>query len=83
MKAFETIENEALLRWIRRAISTALDPLEAEVVNLHYMEGLPLEAITQSLALTNASGAKAYLLRARRKLVWTLRKRRIARVTNQ
>lgn len=82
MKAFEAVENEQLLRRVRRAISTALDPVEAQVVNLHYMQGLPLEVITQSLALTNTSGAKAYLLRARRKLVWTLRKRRIGNVTN-
>jgi RNA polymerase sigma-70 factor, ECF subfamily len=76
MKAFETVETEELLRWIRQAMSTTLDPLETQVVNLHYMQGLPLEAITRSLELTNATGAKAYLLRARRKLVWTLRKRR-------
>jgi RNA polymerase sigma-70 factor, ECF subfamily len=76
MKAFETIETEELLRWIRQAISTTLDPLETQVVNLHYIQGLPLETITRTLELTNATGAKAYLLRARRKLVWTLRKRR-------
>jgi hypothetical protein len=35
---------------------------------LHYGEEVPLETITRLLNLQNASGAKAYIVSARRKL---------------
>ena len=45
-----------------------LDPLEAQVVYLHYVDGLSLPAITELLDCRNKSGAKAYLVGGMRKL---------------
>jgi hypothetical protein len=38
------------------------------VFTLHYGDDMTLEAITRLLKLDNASGAKAYIVSARRKL---------------
>jgi hypothetical protein len=35
---------------------------------LHYGEEIPLNTVSQMLGLTNKSGAKAYIVSARRKL---------------
>lgn len=45
-----------------------LDPAEQEAVWLRYHEGMPLEMITDLLELSERSGARAVLQRARRKL---------------
>ena len=42
---------------------------------LHYGYELPLAAITQQLELTNPSGAKAYVVNARRKLNLVMKRR--------
>jgi hypothetical protein len=56
-------------------IGATLEPMEAQVMALHYGYELPLAQITQKLALTNPSGAKAYVVNARRKLSLVLRRR--------
>jgi RNA polymerase sigma factor (sigma-70 family) len=56
-------------------IGTTLEPMEARVMALHYGYELPLAAITERLALTNPSGAKAYVVNARRKLNLVLKRR--------
>lgn len=66
---------------MRQLVSSALDPTEARVMTLHYGEELTLDAITRLMGLTNASGAKAYIVSARRKLStavrqWTARNTR-------
>jgi len=38
------------------------------VFTLHYGDGMPLDAITRLLRLQNASGAKAFVVSAKRKL---------------
>lgn len=53
---------------MRQAIRDDLDPLEARVLYLHHVHGLTLRTITEQLNLTNKSGAKAYLVGAKRKL---------------
>ena len=68
--------NEALAaldaRDARNAVHTlmndALDETEKRVMTLHYGHEMRLDAITAALGLTNASGAKAYIVSARRKL---------------
>jgi hypothetical protein len=45
-----------------------LTDIESQVFTLHYAEELPLDAITRLLKLENASGAKAYIVSAKRKL---------------
>ena len=49
-------------------IRETLDRIEARVMMLHYGQELSLNTVTQMLGLTNKSGAKAYIVSARRKL---------------
>lgn len=58
-------ELEAMLR---SAVASELEALEARVLYLHYVDALTLPAIDRLLGLTNKSGAKAYLVSAKRKL---------------
>jgi RNA polymerase sigma-70 factor (ECF subfamily) len=66
--ADQLAERGQLTERLRAAIAVALQPLEARVLHLHYHEGLTLPAIERLLGLTNRSGAKAYLVAAKRKL---------------
>jgi len=52
----------------RRLMRESLDETEAKVMTLHYVHEVPLDAVTRLLNLTNASGAKGYVVSARRKL---------------
>ncbi|MGI8745132.1 MAG: RNA polymerase sigma factor [Bryobacteraceae bacterium] len=62
------LERKEMLQLMRRLISESLDDTESRVMTLHYAEEMPLDAITRVLGLENASGAKAYVVSARRKL---------------
>jgi RNA polymerase sigma-70 factor (ECF subfamily) len=53
---------------LKKLIRESLDETETKVMTLHYVQELPLETISRLLGLTNASGAKAYVVSARRKL---------------
>lgn len=53
---------------VQRLMNEALDETEKLVMTLHYGHGLRLDAITATLKLRNVSGAKAYVVSARRKL---------------
>jgi RNA polymerase sigma-70 factor (ECF subfamily) len=55
-------------RRLLRLMTRTLDPLEVRVMTLHYGHEVPLATITRQLALSNPSGAKAYIVNARRKL---------------
>ena len=63
-----TLEKEERLESVRALIGSTLDETEAKVMTLHYAEEISLDAITRLLGLTNASGAKAYVVSAKRKL---------------
>ena len=65
----DTIEREQLLTLLRQLMAKLLNETEAQVVNLHYCQELPLDVITRLLKLGNPSGAKAYVVSARRKLM--------------
>jgi RNA polymerase sigma-70 factor, ECF subfamily len=67
MERRESFEN----MW--RLIDASLTPKEARVMALHYGHGLPLATITRELKLSNPSGAKAFIVNARRKLNAVLR----------
>jgi len=56
-----------------RLIQATLKPMEVRVLALHYGHGLPLAIITRQMRLSNPSGAKAYIVNARRKLKAVLR----------
>jgi len=51
-----------------RTICSILTPIEAKVLWLHYGHDLTLSSITRKLLLTNRSGAKAFIVSAKRKL---------------
>src|SRR5215469_12953348 len=63
--AVELRESQQMLRELMRE---SLDETEAVVMTLHYVEEMPLDSITRLLRLTNPSGAKAYIVSAKRKL---------------
>ncbi|HEV7921829.1 MAG TPA: sigma-70 family RNA polymerase sigma factor [Thermoanaerobaculia bacterium] len=55
-------------RQLHRFLTATLDETERTVFTLHYGDDLPLDAITRLLRLDNSSGAKAYIVSAKRKL---------------
>jgi len=67
-RVYSRIEQDQTARMRVRVLFQRLTPREAEVLWLHYGHETPLDTITQSLGLTNRSGAKAYIVSARRKL---------------
>ena len=69
------IEREQVYRRMWEMIGATLEPLEARVMALHYGYEIPLATITKRLALSNPSGAKAYVVNARRKLNGVIRRR--------
>lgn len=62
------VEIEQSRRRSWRFILETLDETEARVMMLHYGQEIPLNAVSRMLGLTNKSGAKAYIVSARRKL---------------
>jgi RNA polymerase sigma factor (sigma-70 family) len=77
MEAYKAIEEQQSCDKLWQLINRTLDPTEARVMTLHYAEDVPLRDITRDLTLTNRSGAKAYIVSARRKLNRALRRRRL------
>lgn len=61
---------------VRAVINDALDETEQKVLVLHYGHEFTLDTITRMLGLTNTSGAKAFLVSARRKLTGVIRQHR-------
>ena len=62
------IEQRQAADLMRQLVRESLDETEHKVMILHYVDELPLDSITRLLGLTNTSGAKAYIVSARRKL---------------
>jgi RNA polymerase sigma-70 factor (ECF subfamily) len=67
------MERDQYFRKMWRMIQATLTPTEVRVMALHYGHGLPLAVITRQMMLCNPSGAKAYIVNARRKLKAVLR----------
>jgi RNA polymerase sigma-70 factor, ECF subfamily len=67
------MERDQSFRNMWRLIQTTLTPMEVRVMALHYGHGLPFALITRQMMLSNPSGAKAYIVNARRKLKAVLR----------
>jgi RNA polymerase sigma-70 factor (ECF subfamily) len=68
------VETEQSRRRSWRFILDTLDQTEARVMMLHYGQEMPLKSVSRMLGLTNKSGAKAYIVSARRKLTAAMRK---------
>jgi len=73
------LEREEAFHSLGRLIERRLTPMEARVLALHYGHDLPLPVITRQLMLSNPSGAKAYIVNAKRKLSAVLNGRRSGR----
>jgi len=69
----QAMERDQLFRSMWRLIQATLTQTEIRVMALHYGHGLPLAVITREMMLLNPSGAKAYIVNARRKLKAVLR----------
>jgi RNA polymerase sigma-70 factor, ECF subfamily len=69
------MERDQSFRNMWRLIEATLTPTEVRVMALHYGHGLSLAVITRQMMLSNPSGAKAYIVNARRKLKAVLRAR--------
>lgn len=61
-------------RRLHQFLNTTLDETERTVFTLHYGDEVPLDAITRMLRLENSSGAKAYIVSAKRKLARAVEK---------
>ena len=61
-------------RRLHEFLSTTLDDTERTVFTLHYGDDMPLDVITRQLRLANASGAKAYIVSAKRKIARAVRR---------
>jgi RNA polymerase sigma factor (sigma-70 family) len=64
----ELVARDSLARRLKTLLSETLDETERQVFTLHYGDDMPLDAITRLLRLDNQSGAKAYIVSAKRKL---------------
>ena len=76
------LEREHGAQVLRDLCHESLTELEMKVMTLHYADEVPLDAVTRVLNLENASGAKAYVVSAKRKLSraierWKAREQRI------
>jgi RNA polymerase sigma-70 factor (ECF subfamily) len=66
--------EKSTARRLHQFLQTTLEETERTVFTLHYGEDLPLDAITRLLQLENSSGAKAYIVSAKRKLARAVEK---------
>lgn len=62
------LDRKEVLNVFSQVVNSALTDMERKVAYMHFADGLKLPEITSLLALTNKSGAKAYLVSAKRKL---------------
>jgi RNA polymerase sigma-70 factor, ECF subfamily len=67
-------ELQSSVRAARALLDRELSDTEKRVFTLHYGDDVPLQAITRLLGLHNPSGAKAYIVSARRKLARALQR---------
>ena len=65
---FQMLERARSGPLVQSLLDKALDETEKRVFTLHYGEDMPLDVITRLLGLTNRSGAKAFIVSARRKI---------------
>jgi hypothetical protein len=61
---------------MRKMWNEILDETERRVMTLHYVDEMPLQVVTRLLGLKNVSGAKTYVVSARRKLKTAVIRRR-------
>ena len=64
----EALDHRRSVDLAREFLEEELNETEKLVFTMHYGDDTPLDTITRLLGLTNRSGAKAYIVSARRKL---------------
>jgi RNA polymerase sigma-70 factor (ECF subfamily) len=69
------LETEQELSRMRELINGSLDETERQVMTLHYGEEMTLDSISRLLNLRNTSGAKAFIVSAKRKLQMAIARR--------
>ena len=74
--AYTALERASAAKEVAEMLNKGLDETEKRVCTLHYGEEMPLDAITRMLNLENSSGAKAYIVSAKRKLARLVQQRR-------
>lgn len=72
----DRLDRESSVAEVRALMAECLSETELKVMLLHYGEELPLATISRALNLTNLSGAKAYVVSARRKLATSIERRK-------
>lgn len=65
---YELVERAHRGDRVREFLQTTLDQTERIVFTLHFGDEMPLDTVTRLLGLDNTSGAKAYIVSAKRKL---------------
>jgi RNA polymerase sigma-70 factor (ECF subfamily) len=73
---YSAVERESSAREVSALLNDALDETEKVVFTLHYGDEVPLDTITRLLSLENSSGAKAYIVSAKRKLARLVQQKR-------
>jgi RNA polymerase sigma-70 factor, ECF subfamily len=64
----ELVDREHRGNRVREFLQKTLDQTERLVFTLHFGDEMPLDTVTRLLGLDNSSGAKAYIVSAKRKL---------------
>lgn len=64
----ESLERQQSVAVMRSLMEQTLDETEKKVMVLHFAEEVALDAVTRLLQLKNPSGARAYVVSAKRKL---------------
>lgn len=72
--ADQALEQQQAVGVARELMRSCLNETESRVMVLHYAEEMPLDVVTRMLGLTNTSGAKAYVVSAKRKLEVAVRR---------
>jgi len=74
--ALAELERREMAETVSRLISENLDEIEAKVMFMHFGQEVPVATVTELLGLTNSSGAKAFIMSAKRKLSVAVRRLR-------
>jgi RNA polymerase sigma-70 factor (ECF subfamily) len=73
---YTAMERASASKIVSEILNQGLDETEKIIFTLHYGDEMPLDAISRLLNLENASGAKAYIVSAKRKLARLVQQRR-------
>ena len=72
---YDEAERKSSAKMLSELLNQSLDNTEKVVFTLHYGEDVPLDRISRMLRLQNQSGAKAYIVSAKRKLARLVQQR--------